>query len=196
MAAPAEPVLQPLDYRRDLEAHVEAAPAPVEAAGGQLPAKRPYRSRQLQVPGGVPTAGSALAPLGQQLPLPQPADTRQFANLPSGPGPASDFAFVPATPAPVLNYVASPVTQYTALQTGRCRLNCEESTMSLPPFCLVLPVEQLCAQVPERVAAADSAEQVAGLCLAWRIGRPVGLQVVAHVGHSAPFGTLHFRGAR
>ena len=93
----------------------------MEAAGGQLPAQRRYESRQLQAPGFVPAAGAALAPLGQQLPLPQPADTRQFANLPSGPGPASDFAFVPATPAPVLSYVASPVTQYTALQTGRCR---------------------------------------------------------------------------
>lgn len=120
MAAPAEPVLQPLDARKDLAARVEAAPAPVEAAGGQLPAKRPYESRQLQASGFVPTAGAALAPLGQQ-PLPQPADSRQFANLPTGPGPASDFAFVLATPAPVLNYVASPVTQYTALQTGRCR---------------------------------------------------------------------------
>ena len=121
VAAPAVSVLQPLDNRREIPAGVEAAPAPVGAAGGQLPARRPYESRQLQAPGFVPAAGAALAPLGQQLPLPQPADTRQFANLPSGPGPASDFAFVPATPAPVLNYVASPATQYTALQTGRCR---------------------------------------------------------------------------
>lgn len=141
MAAPAVSVQQPLDNRL-VAAGVEAAPAPVEAAGGQLPAKRPYESRQLQAPGFVPAAGAALAPLGQQLPLPQPADTRQFANLPSGPGPASDFAFVPATPAPVLNYVASPVTQYTALQTGRCRPRVGSTAFTCA---LMHPVEQASA---------------------------------------------------